>query len=54
MFPTCSEVLEVIKGLGYEKSKAAADSAALPADAVVPAVPVVAMPLPHATAETAV
>lgn len=54
MFPTCSEVLEVIKGLGYEKSKAASDSADLPADAVVPVVPVAALPLPQATAETAV
>jgi hypothetical protein len=33
MFPTCSEVLEVLRGLGYVKQGAASQQPAAPADA---------------------
>jgi hypothetical protein len=38
MFPTCSEVLEVLRGLGYEKRAPAAESAPTPATEPVVAV----------------
>ncbi len=38
MFPTCSEILEVFKGLGYAKGRAAeANSSIAPLDATLPA-----------------
>lgn len=37
MFPTCSEILEVIRGLGYEKRRADSENAATPATASQPA-----------------
>jgi hypothetical protein len=50
MFPTCSEVLEVIKSLGYEKRPAAEPAAVLPADAL-PTVTLPAVALPSAPVE---
>lgn len=34
MFPTCSEVLEVLRGLGYEKREPAVQVPAAPADSI--------------------